>query len=65
MSRTEATTAHTQRTRKEGKSMGTLVCWSADKANKLAERLMAQGKIVIMSRMLRGGDWAYSVKFTQ
>jgi hypothetical protein len=45
--------------------MGTLVCWSADKANKLAERLMAQGKIVIMSRMLRGGDWAYSVKFTQ
>ena len=45
--------------------MQTLVCWNAEKANKLAEKLMAQGKTVIMSRMSRGGAWAYSVKFTQ
>lgn len=40
----------------------TLVCWSADKANTLAARLMAEGETITMTRMLRGGAWAYSVK---
>ena len=45
--------------------MKTLVCWDAEKANKLAAKLMEQGKVVIMNRMMSGGIFAYRVKFNQ
>jgi len=40
----------------------TIVCWNKDKANALAARLIAEGETVIMTRMMRAGFWAYSVK---
>lgn len=40
----------------------TIVCWNVDKANALAARLISEGETVTMSRMMRAGSWAYSVK---
>lgn len=48
-----------------GQGFKVLVFWNSDKANNFADKLNSQGKTVIMSRMMRAGSWAYSVKFNQ